>query len=98
RRRPGRPGEVGRLRRHPTARLMGRLAALPRTYPQVSILDVAHTTTGQDQRMTITTRAIPEGTIGTSFGEEALMTTITSREFNRDVSAAKRAAAQGPVT
>ncbi len=48
--------------------------------------------------MTITTRAIPEGTIGTSFGEEALMTTITSREFNRDVSAAKRAAAQGPVT
>lgn len=25
-------------------------------------------------------------------------TTITSREFNRDVSAAKRAAEQGPVT
>ncbi|MBS1847409.1 MAG: type II toxin-antitoxin system Phd/YefM family antitoxin [Actinobacteria bacterium] len=26
------------------------------------------------------------------------MTTITAREFNRDVSAAKRAAKQGPVT
>lgn len=27
-----------------------------------------------------------------------MSTTITSREFNRDVSAAKRAAAKGPVT
>lgn len=38
------------------------------------------------------------GTVGTSDIGEVGMPTITSREFNRDVSAAKRAAQDGPVT